>query len=70
MADDDDRLLSALPQKKRFFQLLSAMNADTRLAFEKMILWMSERLKDSEQPSMERFGQMIERVKLEKIRRR
>lgn len=46
------------------------MDSDTRLAFEKLMLWMAERPTDSEPMTQERMAEMIEEIRLENIRRR
>lgn len=70
MADEDDPPLSPAEQEREVFRLLGEMDPDTRLAFEKLMIWLAERPKESEPLSQERMGEMIEEIRLENIRRR
>lgn len=68
MADEGDPLLSSAEQERKFFRLLGEMDSDTRLAFEKLMLWMAER--PTKPMTQERMAEMIEEIRLENIRRR
>jgi hypothetical protein len=70
VADKDDPPLSPAEQEQEFFRLLGEMDSDIRLAFEKLVVWLAERPKESEQLTQERMGEMIEEIRLENIRRR
>jgi hypothetical protein len=57
-------------QEQEFVRLLGEVDSDTRLALEKLMVWLAERPKDSEQMSEEQMEKILEEVRLENIRRR
>jgi hypothetical protein len=70
MNNDDDSLLPSEELEKLFFQSLDELDNETRLAFQKLIVWKAERPKGSLPLTKDQFEQMLEEVKLENIRRR
>jgi hypothetical protein len=70
VADENDPPFSKEEQRRKFGQLLDEMDADTRLAFEKLVVWMAERPKGSPPLTYGLLEQMLEEVRLENIRRR
>lgn len=70
MAVDSNHPMTSAELEMEFSRLLGEMDSDTRIAFEKLMTWMTERPKGSEPLGEERIGQMIEEVRLENIRRR
>lgn len=70
MNTEDDPPESPEEQERQFFQYLGEMDADTRLAFEKLLIWAAERPQGSDPLDKALVEQMIEEIRLENIRRR
>lgn len=70
MDDEDEPPMPLEEQERILFQRLAEMDPDTRLAFEKLMVWLAERPKGSDRLTQEQMGEMIEEIRLENIRRR
>jgi hypothetical protein len=70
MDDEGEPQMSLEEQERIMLQRLAEMDPDTRLAFEKLMVWMAEQPKDSEPMTQEQMAEMIEEIRLENIRRR
>lgn len=57
MDNDDESPISLEEQDRIMLQCLAEMNPDTRLAFEKLMVWMAEQPKDSEPMTQERMAE-------------
>lgn len=67
---DDPTSIVEVDFERDILTHLEAMDPDARLAFEKLIIWLSERPKDSEPLSQRQMDEMVEEIRLENIRRR
>ncbi|WP_298150989.1 hypothetical protein [Flavobacterium sp.] len=68
--NDDDLHLSPEEMGQRLLQSLDNMEADARVACEKIIFWLADNPKEWDGLSSEKLDQMFDEVRLEVIRRR